>query len=175
MLGIALLIFRYLFLALLYIFIFRLVWLMLRDLGSLPAPVQQNFREAQDNTRQAQVYLRLEDISRPPGARAGLVLLTGGEKGAAPGKVFSLGEHFSLGRSSENNFVLSDPFASQEHAVINIKNGQYWLEDLGSKNGTYLNDVLIKGPTVLTNNDRVRIGSVTCQFMRWAYEMESDN
>ena len=174
----ALLIFRYLFLALLYIFIFKLVWLMLRDLGSTPATVQKNSPGAQQNYQvnlEDQVYLRPEDIKRPPGARAGLVLLTGGEKGAAPGKVFPLGEHFGLGRSSQNNFILSDPFASLEHAVINMKNGQYWLEDLGSKNGTYLNEVLIKGPTVLTNNDRIRIGSVTCQFMRWTYEMESDN
>ena len=55
---------------------------------------------------------------------------------------------------------------SRPHARISFAEGQYWIEDLGSANGTFLNDRRLPGgvPTRLRNGDRVRIGKVQCTF-----------
>ena len=50
------------------------------------------------------------------------------------------------------------PFASSKHARILTQAGAVVLEDLGSTNGTYLNEELLRGPAPLHPGDRVRIG-----------------
>lgn len=106
-----------------------------------------------------------------PGGR--LVVLSSNHPKFKKGEVFYLGERLTLGRGEKNDLVIPDPFSSQEHAVIFSRNGQYWVQDLGSRNGTYLNEVRIERPTVLADGDCLRVGSVTFRFVRWAYEMES--
>jgi pSer/pThr/pTyr-binding forkhead associated (FHA) protein len=53
-----------------------------------------------------------------------------------------------------------DTFASAEHALISWRGGQWWLEDLGSRNGTRLNDETVTAPTVLSAGDVISIGQV---------------
>lgn len=106
---------------------------------------------------------------------ARLLVQSSSESGLKVGEYLHLGENTVLGRSGACNLVLADPFASQEHAKISFHGGQYWLEDMGSTNGTYLNEVRLERPTVLANGDMVRIGGVTFQFVRWANEVESSN
>lgn len=64
----------------------------------------------------------------------------------------------SLGRASTNTVVLDEPFASGEHALIMRRDGQWWLEDLGSRNGTRLNEVLLTETAVITAGDIITIG-----------------
>ncbi len=64
----------------------------------------------------------------------------------------------SLGRASTNTIVLKEPFASGEHALITRRDGQWWLEDLSSRNGTLLNDVLLTETAVITTSDIITIG-----------------
>jgi pSer/pThr/pTyr-binding forkhead associated (FHA) protein len=60
--------------------------------------------------------------------------------------------------------VLEDAFASSRHARIERQGGAVVLEDLGSTNGTYLNDELLSGPQPLHAGDRVRIGDSVFTF-----------
>ncbi|MCA9923982.1 MAG: FHA domain-containing protein [Anaerolineales bacterium] len=91
------------------------------------------------------------------------VLMLNGEA-AAPGAQFPLLPVTSLGRSSNNTIVLDDTFASGEHALIVRRDGQWWLEDLGSRNGTLLNDVLLEETAVITTGDIITIGETSLKI-----------
>jgi pSer/pThr/pTyr-binding forkhead associated (FHA) protein len=64
----------------------------------------------------------------------------------------------SIGRAASNNIVLPDGFASAEHALIIRRQGQWWLEDQGSRNGTLLNDVVLEGTAVISAGDVIAVG-----------------
>lgn len=91
------------------------------------------------------------------------------------GTEFALRDEIKLGRDDENDVILPGAFVSGRHARLYLQNGQYWLEDLGSKNGTLLNGVPIGVSTVLANGDQIAIGDITLRFVRWGYEVESDH
>lgn len=112
-----------------------------------------------------------------PGATPGFLLLTliSPDPRLEPGTSFLFQDEITIGRSKENDLVVNDPFVSLRHAKIFRKNGQFWLEDLNSRNGTYLNKVKVTDPVVITNGDRVRAGGVVFQFVRWTDEVESGN
>lgn len=66
----------------------------------------------------------------------------------------------SIGRSSRNTIVLNDSYVSGEHALLTWRDMQWWLEDLGSRNGTLLNDVAITDAVVLSLGDVITIGGI---------------
>ncbi len=66
----------------------------------------------------------------------------------------------SLGRSPTNTIVITDSTASSEHALLLRKQGQWWLEDRRSRNGTTLNWVPTTEPVIVTNGDVIGIGSM---------------
>ncbi|MCY3976718.1 MAG: FHA domain-containing protein [Chloroflexi bacterium] len=70
----------------------------------------------------------------------------------------------TLGRSASNSIIVNDDFASAEHARIVLEDGQWWLEDRRSKNGTRLNDAAIDQRTILANGDLIGIGELTYQL-----------
>jgi len=78
--------------------------------------------------------------------------------GHTPGMIYDIGEGAVLGRGDGAEIRLEDPFASSRHAQLLLQAGVVVLEDLGSTNGTYLNEELLAGPAPLHNGDRVRIG-----------------
>jgi len=78
--------------------------------------------------------------------------------GHAAGMIYDIGEGAVLGRGDAADIRLEDPFASSRHARLVVQGGIVVLEDLGSTNGTYLNDELVQGPQPLHTGDRVRIG-----------------
>jgi pSer/pThr/pTyr-binding forkhead associated (FHA) protein len=75
------------------------------------------------------------------------------------GQAFVLQPVTLLGRDPENTIPLSDVSASARHARLSRDNGRWWLEDLGSRHGTLLNDRPIVKPTSLTNGDIIGIGN----------------
>ena len=54
-----------------------------------------------------------------------------------------------------------DEFVSHQHSRISFENGKYWIEDMGSANGTWINDEKIQEKTLLTAEDSIRIGYTT--------------
>jgi pSer/pThr/pTyr-binding forkhead associated (FHA) protein len=84
------------------------------------------------------------------------------------GRVFDLGEEVTLGRSPGCAVPLEDDtFTSSVHARVFHRGGEFWLEDLGSTNGTYLNDERLNdGPVRLQRGDRMKVGSTTLEVSR---------
>lgn len=70
----------------------------------------------------------------------------------------------SIGRDPVNGIALDDPGASRFHVKIKKRNLSHIIQDLGSKNGTYLNGEKIIN-SVLRNNDQIQIGNTTLTFV----------
>jgi hypothetical protein len=84
--------------------------------------------------------------------------------GHDPGMIYDLGGDVVFGRGDTAEIRLSDPFASSRHARIYEQGRILVVEDLGSTNGTYLNEELLDGPRPLHPGDRVRIGDSEFSF-----------
>ena len=67
----------------------------------------------------------------------------------------------TLGRSPQCRVFLSDASISRNHAEIFWRDGSFWIQDLGSKNGTYLAGRKVRGSVLLGDRDAVKIGPVT--------------
>ena len=65
-----------------------------------------------------------------------------------------------LGRDPGCDVLLADPSVSARHALLSFHHGQWWLDDLGSSNGTRLNHEKVGTPTVLTTGDEIECGHV---------------
>jgi len=74
-----------------------------------------------------------------------------------------LGEEFSIGRTDDNDIVLDDSSVSRRHAKITKDGDRYLLADLGSHNGTALNDVFIRSAP-LKDGDQIKIGEIRLKF-----------
>lgn len=71
----------------------------------------------------------------------------------------------SLGRSAKNTVVLDSQKVSRRHAIINVQNvGEFWLIDLGSSNGTFLNKRRVHQPVRLSDQDQIMIGDNAFTF-----------
>ena len=73
------------------------------------------------------------------------------------------GEHV-LGRDPDLALFLDSPSVSRRHALIRVTAGHATVEDLGSKNGTFIADRRVDSPTPLADGDVIRVGSVPVTF-----------
>lgn len=71
---------------------------------------------------------------------------------------------FKIGRLPDNDILLPDPSVSREHCVIFKDSEEYYIRDLESTNGTFLNTVRIVTPCKLKEGDTIDIGEYTCIF-----------
>ena len=92
------------------------------------------------------------------------VIVPAGDNGLAAGQALPLQPVTLLGRDPENTIVINDASISGRHARLNRENGVWWLEDLGSKNGTLLNDLQLSKPASVTNGDTITIGDIRFQL-----------
>lgn len=93
------------------------------------------------------------------GRRQGhLRVISNGSGSLQADTLFPLVPLTSIGRSSSSTIVLDDSYVSGEHALITRRGGQWWLEDLGSRNGTLLNDVPLTEAAVISAGDIITIG-----------------
>jgi adenylate cyclase len=78
------------------------------------------------------------------------------------------GRHWTVGRSADNLIVIDDVSISRKHAMLQRMEGdvqdQLFLIDLGSRNGTFVNERRVTVPTSVRDGDRVRFGLVECTF-----------
>lgn len=137
---------RLVFIALIYLFIFRVLTALLADL-------------------QVKGFLR-----RPDSAFGRLEVMTGVET-LPKGRVIRVDNRgIRIGRGKHNDVVLSDHFASIDHAIFRQHKGTTFIEDLGSTNGTWVNGERISSPVQLVPGDYVKIGSIVFQYSRWQNE-----
>jgi hypothetical protein len=129
------LIFKYIFIVIIYLFILsiiRLIYLDIKGIGTASL----------DNS----IYLKL--INR---------------KDSLPFKVkeyYPLEGEVFLGRGNENEITIKDPYISKRHLKIVEDEENYYLEDLNSANGTFLNGDKIMDVVELENGDRIKVGQV---------------
>ena len=69
-----------------------------------------------------------------------------------------------IGRGERCAIRLEDTYASQAHARLSARNGAWFAEDLGSTNGTYLNERRLESPSEVRAGDRLRIGTTTLEL-----------
>jgi hypothetical protein len=142
------------FLAVLYLF---LLWVALSMLFDLRRGTRSRSKAAQDATGMyaaTDALIGFDDDFEPR-------LVVDRAIGHQPGLAYDLSGGATLGRG-DVEIQLDDPFASSQHARITRQGRALVIEDLGSTNGTYLNDEPLTGPQPLHDGDRIRIGD--CEF-----------
>jgi len=81
------------------------------------------------------------------------------------GGVIPINEILTMGRNEDNMVVLEDRYVSSHHLKIYFRNTDYFLEDLNSTNGTYVNDTRIKSKIALNKGDHIRVGTSTFKVL----------
>jgi FHA domain-containing protein len=130
---------RLLFLLVIYGFLFAVVRVLLRDLRA---------------------------ASKGPAELGRLVVLASPRGEPQPGGSYPLDAVTTLGRDVNNGIVLDDPFASAEHAVLTYRGRNWYVEDLQSTNGTFVNGVPVEGVGPLGFGDEVQVGEIRFRLDR---------
>jgi hypothetical protein len=79
-------------------------------------------------------------------------------------KSFPLDGQIQVGRADACHLKLPDTYVSQFHARIYPQDGSWFVEDLGSTNGTFLNQRKVSAPSEVRVGDRVRVGTTTLEM-----------
>jgi hypothetical protein len=150
---------KFAFLAILYLFLLWVSRSALKDLrrGAFGGPRLPAPRAATGMHAAASVGALNGDADVQPRLVAEAV------PGLQRGMAYDVGDGATLGRG-DVEIQLEDPFASSRHAQLTRQGSIVVIEDLGSTNGTYLNDELLRGPRPLHPGDRVRIGDSTFTY-----------
>lgn len=142
---------KYVFLALLYLFLARAIRVIYLDLVGTRAPKPAQQKPQPQATRKRRATPRNLIVT---------------EADSEP-KTFELrGDALTIGRGESCQVVLGDTYASQVHARVYPRDGGWFVEDLGSTNGTYLNRIKVSEPTPLGVGDEIRIGKTTLEAAR---------
>ncbi|MBX3064549.1 MAG: FHA domain-containing protein [Anaerolineae bacterium] len=81
----------------------------------------------------------------------------------------------SIGRSVGNDVIIPQKHVSRQHAVITFRDGIFMISDLGSANGTFVNDRRLTDPFPLAHGDVIRLYVPTLQFSAVVSEEEQEN
>jgi hypothetical protein len=142
------------FLALLYFFVWRAVRSVTADLRARPAGGGSATGRTESGSRSS---------ARARSPRSVVVL---NQKGAKTASHSLDGDQIQIGRAEACQVQLDDTYASQFHARIYRRDGSWFVEDLGSTNGTYLNQRRLTAPAEVRAGDRLRIGKTTLELRR---------
>jgi hypothetical protein len=145
-----LLLLRAIFIFLLYFFLYQLVRVTTRELIALAGTMP----EAQQGRRA---------VGQLPDR---LVLLDPGDSLLLPGTAFSLQPISLVGRHPDCTVALDEPFISTEHAELTLRQGRWWLRDLDSTNGTFVNGKEVRGTSPVGAEDVVQFGRVKLRLVR---------
>jgi hypothetical protein len=131
---------RLLFLGLLYLFLFRIARALVGDLRA---------------------------AAREPGAELGRLVVLASPGGEPPeGTSLPLDAIATIGRDVNNAIVVEDQFASAEHAILTFRGRAWYIEDLSSTNGTYVNGAPVEGVVPLGFGDVIQVGQVRLRLER---------
>lgn len=146
------------FLALLYLFflrVLRAVWAEMSPRATAPTPAAPAASPA-----------RGWGGARGTGgnAKTGAGRLRVIEPAETKGQTYDLGEELTVGRAGGCQITLDDTFVSQLHARVFRRDGQLFVEDLGSTNGTFLNRKKVTAPAAIRKGDRLQIGKTVMEL-----------
>ena len=141
------------FLALLYLFfmrVLRAVWAEMRaptTVAAAPAPAR-NWGGGARGPTNTKATGRLKVI----------------EPADTKGQTYELADELTVGRAGGCQITLDDTFVSQLHARVFRRDGQLYVEDLGSTNGTFLNRKKVTAPIAIRKGDRLQIGKTVMEL-----------
>ena len=144
---------KFCFLALLYLFLYRVVRVVVNEMKA-PVPTAPP-----TPTRSA---APAPDRSRGRGPQQLKIL----EPAARRGETFALHDELTVGRGGGCGIVLDDTFVSQVHARVFRRDGEIWVEDLGSRNGTLVNGQPLTNAQRLRRGDTVQFGKTVAEATR---------
>lgn len=152
---------EYVFLALLYLFFLRVVravWVELRE------------------PRLVAAVTEVPELAPTPNGGAAVATEKGKGRRAAPSKLvvigpggesYGLADELTIGRAPGCAVPLPDDnFASTMHARVFRRDGDYWVDDLGSTNGTMVNGRRISAATPLRRGDRLQVGRTVLELQK---------
>jgi pSer/pThr/pTyr-binding forkhead associated (FHA) protein len=152
---------RFAYLAILWIFVLSAISVVRSDMFG--ARIDSTPRADRRAERQAQKGAGGRPPRRPRGAPTQVVIVDG----ANAGESVPLDEApILIGRGSDAAIRLDDDYVSTRHARIASSGDQWFVEDLGSTNGTYIGPHRLTQPTTLQLGSRVRIGKTTLELRK---------
>jgi FHA domain len=150
------------FLIVLYLFLMWVAWSALRDLRRGSGGVVRSDRTPSPDA--TGMYSAASGLGDPDTDGFDPRLFVEHAPGHEAGSAYELAGGATLGRG-DVEIQLEDPFASTRHARIFREGHVFVIEDLGSTNGTYLNDEPLTGPQPLHPGDRIRIGDSEFSYL----------
>jgi hypothetical protein len=150
---------RFGFLILLWIFVFTVVGVIRRDLF---AGVRSKSIVASPRGVGGGAVAPGRPAKAKRGKAARQLVVTAGQ---LAGTRITLGEApITIGRAEDSTLVITDDFASARHARLVLRDGGWFVEDLGSTNGTYLDRGKVSGPTPVPLGVPIRIGRTSLEL-----------
>lgn len=140
---------KFCFLAILYLFFVRVLRAVWVEVKGPPASLANPA-----SNRSARPVRR----GRPPG-RLKVI-----EPAEHRGHTYDLGDELTVGRAGGCQVILDDTYVSQLHARVFRRDGQLYVEDLGSTNGTYVNRKKVTAPISIRKGDRVQVGKTVMEL-----------
>ncbi len=145
---------KFCFLALLYLFLYRVVRVVVAEMRAPapapPQPVQATAPRSADRAPRGRGSAHLR-ILEPANRR---------------GEVFTVSDELTVGRGGGCGIVLDDTFVSQVHARVFRRDGDVYVEDLGSRNGTLLNGRPVGNAQRVRRGDKVQFGRTVTEVTR---------
>ena len=152
---------RFAYLAILWIFVLSAISVVRSDMFG--ARIDSTPRAERKAEKQARRQAPARAAKRPRGAPTHVVIVDG----ANAGETVSLDDApILIGRGSDAAIRLDDDYVSTRHARIASSGDQWFVEDLGSTNGTYIGAHRLTQPTTLQLGSTVRIGKTTLELRK---------
>lgn len=152
------------FLALLWVFVFAIVYALRTDLFG-PSMRRSAEQASAKPPPTPAAGTPVAGVSTPPSGIATRLVVTSGPK---EGLEISLDkeQQFTIGRSAESSLIVRDDFTSTHHARLMLWNEQWMIQDLDSTNGTFIEDRRVNIPTPVPLNTAVHVGNTTFELRR---------
>jgi pSer/pThr/pTyr-binding forkhead associated (FHA) protein len=152
---------RFAYLAILWIFVLSAISVVRSDMSG--ARIESTPRADRRADKQARRQAKARPSKRPRGAPTHVAIT----EGANAGETISLDlAPLLIGRGSDAAIRLDDDYVSTRHARIAASGDQWFVEDLGSTNGTYIGPSRLTQPTTLQLGTQVRIGKTTLELRK---------
>jgi pSer/pThr/pTyr-binding forkhead associated (FHA) protein len=148
---------RFGFLFLLWLFVYGTVRVIRADLRATSRP-----RVGAPPTRRS--ARRRQSVAPPTTGPRGATQLVVTEGGLAGTRIALTGAPILIGRANDSTLVLTDDYASTRHARISHQGESWFVEDLGSTNGTWVGPNKLAGPMILEIGVPVRIGATAMEL-----------
>lgn len=145
----------YVFTTIIYLFIFSIIVLIYKDIkrSSSERSGSEDLQENEYEEPDVDFTAILKNIKNPESARLGVKAKY--RIGSGP---------IVVGRGEDCDIVIPDVYLSQKHFEIRCEDGEWFLKDLKSKNGTYVNDIKVKKRIKLEDEDIISFGDICFVF-----------